>query len=235
MGGHRGGRVVPGLRSRIRFVALPSSGDPMALVGSGLSKATPPPIGLAPDGVQEITDTQLVEEGDRAFTILNRRYRFRWEYRDDVRQEIYTALVKARERYRPERGEWRLFAFLNARGAVRDYLRSQIIDGKQWRRKTWNPEAEENGHAVRLVSHDELLYETGVEDSHDHLDDDSILSGLNPRERFILLCLMAGYNESETARMLSVSLSTVHNTLNRLRLGKLRYLNLLHAATARAR
>lgn len=185
--------------------------------------------------MQEITDSQLVECGDLAFRKLNRMYRFSHRDVDDIRQEIYMALMRARKRYHPERGSWGAYSFRFALGAVRDYFRKTVTGtGAHWQRSRPN---EEGGHgaAVWLVAHDDLLYETGVEDSHDYLDDHYLLEPLSDRERFLVLCLNAGYNETEAAKMLGVTPSRVTHMLSNLRLGKLRYLNLLHADTTRVR
>jgi RNA polymerase sigma factor (sigma-70 family) len=179
--------------------------------------------GFAAAEVREISDTQLVEHGNRAFHAFRRRYRYSGPEAEDISQEIMVALVKARKRYRPEKGDWEAYAWKYARGAVRSYYREQITSNgvRQGR----------NGEAVRFVSHDDLLHEPGSEDIHWQLDEEDAFADLTTRERFIVLCLNAGYTKTEVARMLGINATKVGFILNRLRLGKLRSLNLRQRAT----
>ena len=77
----------------------------------------------------EGSDHLIVEIAER----LSRTFPV-YQEREDVKQEICLALLRARERFDPEKGNWETFAKKTGEWVVTSYFRDHPFNGQHWRR-----------------------------------------------------------------------------------------------------
>jgi RNA polymerase sigma factor (sigma-70 family) len=153
-----------------------------------------------------ITDEQLVEDGERFFRSINRRYRVSYDEQDDLQQHIYIALLVARKKFDPSKGSWDAYSASYAYNAVREFFRYAPLAGRHWDRATGQVT-----YISDIAEHPIGVYEIQP----------ALLQELRPytsKEQKIILYLLAGYSSVETAYYCGISPSTISRILVRLRI-----------------
>ncbi len=129
--------------------------------------------------------------------------RFNYFDREDFAQDLYIVLERALKRYDPKSGvPLRAFLWRRAQGYLLDWLR---------RIKPEEPIFVEKfigGEGSDEKTKTEELFGRSYQD-HEMFELDDLAKEMEPRRRFIYLCLARGYKPSEIADMLGVKQSRV--------------------------
>jgi RNA polymerase sigma factor (sigma-70 family) len=126
------------------------------------------------------------------------------DHADDVFQEIYIALFKARDRYDPEKNTWLNYAFMTARHTVQDFFRGKQLIGMEWGR---------DAEPAMMNAIDEY-------DAVTRMDTPLLweLETYTLKEQRVLLLIIAGYSQREIASYLSTGEAYVSKIIARLRI-----------------
>ena len=154
-----------------------------------------------------ITDEQLLEDCDRICRVLRARQIWSTDIADDLFQEVYIALHRARNLYDPRLGEWKDYAFRKAQFAIKDYFRK----APNWNRHT--------NERIDLVSTDaEALPEHAVGVSYQGTPLEWELERFTEKEQKMILLLIAGYSLKEIAGYLNIGTSYIYHLIENLRI-----------------
>lgn len=157
-----------------------------------------------PNGRQTvITDEDVLNTTDVLCKVLRKQRIWNHRIADDLFQEVYIALFRARDRYDPGKASWLTYSYIIAKGAARDFFRQAPLNGE-----------DENG---RIESLDQISYEP-ARDSNVHTPLSWELNKYKLKERKILVLLMAGYSQREIASYLSTDATYVSQLIADLRI-----------------
>lgn len=135
-----------------------------------------------------------------------------YQEREDLKQEICLALLKAKKRYDPSKASWKTFAYETGRWMISEYSRNHPLKGRDWNRTSQS--------VIYLVSTNDLLKEPHTSDEESL---DLVLLPYKGRDKTVALCLILGYSKTDIASMLHISVTQISRILRRLRLENLRY------------
>ena len=128
---------------------------------------------------------------------LREARRFNHQDREDFAQDLYIVLERAVERFDPKRGvPLRAFLWRRAQGYLLDWYRRIKPEDLIWIDEDDSSEKEQQFFGRSYQDH-ELIF----------LDD--LAKKLEPKRRFVYLCLARGYKPSEIARMMEVTESRI--------------------------
>lgn len=150
-----------------------------------------------------ISDERLLDTTDRLCRILRSRRMWDTQYADDIFQEVYISLHKARERYDETKASWMHFAYIVAEGTVRDFFRSTQLVGKQWKGELFSTEP---------------LDDKPVGVSHMGTPLSWELQTFPIREQKIIVMLLLGYSLREIANFLNISEHYIYQLIGNLRI-----------------
>jgi len=153
----------------------------------------------------EITDEQILQDADYFARHCELRER------EDIKQEIALALVKARDRYDPRRASWKYYASVIALHAIREYWRNH---------HTWD-RYERQRVRFEAIDTTQLGYNRPTED--EFLDINAWTEGLPLVERRIVLLMMLGYKREHIKHILRINDARIDRLRFRLRIESLKF------------
>ena len=131
--------------------------------------------------------------------------RFNYQDREDFAQDLYFVLERAAKRFDPNRGvPLRAFLWRRAQGYLLDWYRRIKPEDLIWINEDDSSEKEQQFFGRSYQDH-ELIF----------LDD--LAKKLEPKRRFVYLCLARGYKPSEIARMMGVTDRRVYRLMTDIR------------------
>jgi DNA-directed RNA polymerase specialized sigma24 family protein len=170
-----------------------------------------------------VSDEQLVEDGKRVFKDLKRKMDIGPEDQEDVQQEIYIDLLKARKRFDPTKSSWLHFVWVTATFTVRSYFRDYPRAGVKWLRSE-----KESSYNVPL---DDLVEVPVTHDEHEYLTIIDSVKDFSPIECSIVIMTLAGYLPREIANYLGIGESFIYHRIANLRIKSSPSFSLHHSVT----
>lgn len=152
-----------------------------------------------------ITDDLLLKTTDHVCRVLRARQAWSHNYADDIFQEVYIALYKARNTFDPDKSEWMQYAYQTAKFTVQNFFRDSPLIGVEWVR----------GHGAQYTDPYEHLYsETTVQSTPLAWE----LEKYNMQEKKVLILSIAGYSRREIASYLNITERTILRVIENLRI-----------------